>query len=155
MIGKKIFKTSKHYNYAVYSNGNITKNLRGEREKETPLNRYSDDNGVFVWAGKNKQYAKALVARYFMENKYNKGCVIEQIDGDIQNCSIDNLRCVKRDNSNDNKIYTRIMLDGIEYNSIAAAERVLFVSNGYLTKYFKGQVAGKLLEGHEVRVIAE
>lgn len=153
MTEGKAIRTSKYFVYTVYENGDVTKVLRGEFKKETPLNRYEDNGGVFVWIGRSKCYIKSLVAKFFMGDVYNRGCVIEHIDGNPENCAVSNLRCVKRDSSSNNKKYTKVMIDGIEYDSIASAERVLFVSHGYLTKYFKGQVAGKALEGHDVKLV--
>lgn len=150
-----IFETSKHYNYAVYPDGNVTKIWRGEIPRETPLNQYTDDGGMFVWVGKRKIYVKSLVVNTFAPGRYGRGDVIKHFNGDIEDCSIRNLRIVKRDYSLDNRSYTKVLVDGIEYDSIAAAERALFVSHGYLTKYFKGQVAGKVLEGHDVRMVEE
>ena len=43
-----IFETSKHYEYAVYPNGEVTKIWRGKIKRETPLNQYVDDGGLLV-----------------------------------------------------------------------------------------------------------
>lgn len=150
-----IFETSKHYEYAVYPDGNVTKIWRGEIPRETPLNRYIDDGGVLVWIGKRKVYVKSLVVNTFMPGRYGRGEVIRHFNGDLEDCSVSNLRIVKRDYSLGNRSYTKVSVDGVEYDSIAAAERALFVSRGYLTKYFNGQVAGKALEGRDVRMVKE
>ena len=157
MIGsqKEIFETSRHYDYAVYDNGRVVKIWRGKIERETPLNQYVDDDGVFVWVGKRKYYIKSLVARVFRGDEYRQGHVIEFIDNDPSNCAMNNLKFRRRDNSTDKRSYTKVMVDGVEYGSISSAEKALFVSHGYLTKYFKGQVSGKIIEGHTVELVEE
>lgn len=152
MTGKVIL-ASKYFVYKIYENGSATKTSTSEYKTEKPLNRYEDMNGVYVWVGRTKSYVKALVAKYFMTDVYKRGCVLHHIDGDRENCALSNLLCVKRDFGNDSKIYTKVELDGVEYDSIAAAERALGVSHGYLTKYFKGQIAGKIVEEHKVRLV--
>lgn len=154
MTKSKVIKTSKYFTYTLYDNGDITKTTNNvDFERESPLSQYEDENGIYVWLGKNKQYIKSLVARNFLEDSYWSGCVIEHLDGNANNCAADNLRCVHRDKSGDSKIYTKVSVDGIEYDSIAAAERALFVSQGYLTKYFKGQVAGQIVKGHDIQLV--
>lgn len=156
MIESKVIKTSKYFTYTLYDNGDITKTTNNvDFERESPLSQYEDENGIYVWLGKNKQYVKSLVARNFLEGDYWSGCVIEHLDGNANNCAADNLRCVHRDKSGDKKVYTKVSVNGIEYDSIAAAERALFVSQGYLSKYFKGQVAGKVIEGYDVKLMEE
>lgn len=150
-----IFETSKHYKYAVYPSGDVTKIWRGEIKRETPLNQYVDDGGLLVWVGKRKLYVKSLVANTFMPDQYGRGDVIKHINGNIEDCSVDNLLIEKRDFSLDNRSYTKVRVDGVEYKSIAAAERALFVSHGYLSKYFKGQVSGKIIEGRKVELVGE
>ena len=150
-----VFETSPYYDYVVYRNGNITKILRGENKVETKMRRYEDTGGIFVWIGRRKHYVKSLVARYFNLKDYRKGCVISHKDGDSQNCAFANLYCEPRDNSKDSRSYTKVAIDGVEYDSIAAAERALFISHGYLTKYFKGQVSGKILGDHDVKLVVE
>lgn len=152
MANKKIFHKSANYIYTVYSNGKVSKTWQGAIPKETMCHQFKDDGGTFVWVGKKKQYIKVLVAKHFHSEKYKPSLIIEFIDGNDENCNINNLRIVKRDNSSKRKIYTKVWVDGVEFVSIAAAERALFVSNGYLTKYFKGKVSGAALEGHEVRL---
>ena len=152
MTAGKTIATSKYFDYVVYDSGEVTKISVGEYQRELPLNQFEDSGGIYVWIGKNKHYIKSLVVRNFMEDVYWRGCVVEHIDGNIENCAVSNLRCVKRDTSSDNSVYTKVLVDGIEFDSIAAAERALFVSHGYLSKYFKGQVAGQAIKGHDVRL---
>lgn len=152
---KVIFETSRYYDYAVYDDGEVTKIWRGAIERETPLNKYVDDRGVLVWVGKHKYYVKSLVARTFKPNEYRQGYDIEFLDNDPSNCAADNMRIVKRDTSKDSRSYTKVMVDGVEYDSISDAEKALFVSHGYLTKYFKGQVAGKIIEGRKIELVEE
>ena len=153
MTDEKVIKTSEYFTYTAYADGTVTKTSRGDYEREVPLNTYTDDDGVFVWIGKNKYYIKSLIARLFLGGEYKRGCVIEHIDGNPANCAAINLRCVKRNTSRANKMYTKVSLDGTVYDSISAAERALFLSHGYLSKYFKGQIAGKALDGREVILV--
>lgn len=150
VVEKAIIKEGRYFVYAVYNNGSVTKTSVKDPENERPVLTYKDAGGVFVWIGKEKRYVKRLVARHFLQET---GKTIIHLDGDEENCAVDNLQFVKRDVSNDKKIYTKVVIDGIEYSSIAAAERALMVSHGYLTRYFNGQRSGKAFEGHEVRIV--
>ena len=141
---------SRYFTYSIYDDGYATKTPNKDPENETLLPTYQDDRGVFVWVGKKKFYVKRLVAKYFMEGT---GQTLEHIDGNEENCHVNNLRFVKRDMSKDKEINTKILVDGVEYGSMAAAERFLNVSKGYLTRYFKGQLSGKALVGHKIELV--
>lgn len=149
---KATIEESRYLIYSVYNNGDVTKASVKDPDNERPLPRYKDGGGVYVWVGKKKLYVKRLVAKHFMNEVGDR---VECIDGNEDNCSVVNLRIGKRDYSSDRKIYTKVSVDGVVYDSISAAERALMVSHGYLTRYFNGQRSGKILEGHEIKIIKE
>lgn len=149
MAEKATITTSKNYVYNIYDNGDISRTSIKHPDVEKSLSKHKDCGGVYVWIDKSKFYIKWLVAKHFMKGT---GQAIEHIDSDEENCSVGNLRFAKRDMSKDRRTNTKVLVDGVEYGSMAAAERFLNVSQGYLTRYFKGQLSGKALGEHKVEL---
>lgn len=110
---------------------------------------------AFVYIGRLAYRLDSLVAKYFIEG-YHPNDIIEHIDGNEKNCAVWNLRIISRSDfakkTCRNKLCKPVIANGVEYPSVSACAKALYVDEGTVHKRLNGIRTGeRLLAGMDIR----
>lgn len=141
--------SGRRYSYSVCEDGTVLKTSRIHyvENKVTP---YLKRGKATVKINQKEYTLKQLVARHFIKG-YQEGDYVEVINGDPFDCAAWNLRIYTQSEHGQRTGHLsrsqKVVANGVEYRSVRACAKALFVSYQTVLDYLSGNVKHSVLQG--------